>query len=55
MTYISAFYRKPTSEQGLTQTDCEGMEKGFSGEWGRGGKDGIANIISDKLDLKVKA
>ena len=37
-----------------TQTESEGMEKYISGKW-KWKKAGIAILISDKIDLKMKA
>ena len=46
--------RDPPQNKRPTQTESEGMEKNIPSKW-TGKKDGIAILISDKIDFKTKA
>ena len=46
--------RDPFENKRSTQTESEGMEKNIPSKW-TGKKDGIAILISDKIDFKTKA
>ena len=45
--------RDPPQTQGHIQTECEGMEKVFHASEDRK-KAGVAILISDKIDFKIK-
>ena len=46
--------RDPPQNKRPTQTESEGMEKNIPSKW-TGKKDGIAILISDKIDFKKRA
>ena len=46
--------RNPLQKKRHTQTEGEGMEKGFPGEQKWKKKAGVVTLISDKLELRVK-
>ena len=46
--------RHPPQNKIPTQTESEGLEKNIPSKW-TGKKDGIAILISDKIDFKTKA
>ena len=52
-TNIYAVDKRPTSNQGHIQTENEGMEKDFPCN-GNQNKAGVAILISDKTDFKIK-
>ena len=46
--------RKPLQIQGLIQTESEGMEKKVFHKTGNQKKAGVATLMSDKIDFKIK-
>ena len=52
-TRIYAVYKRPTSDQGHIQTESEGIEKYIHSKW-KSKKAGVAILISDKIDFKIK-
>ena len=52
-TRIFAVYKRPTSYVGTLQTESEGMEKDIHAN-GNQKKAGVAILISDKIDFKIK-
>ena len=54
MTHTYAAYKRPMPEQKTSQTESEGLEKNIPSK-GTGKKSGVAILISDKTDFKIKA
>ena len=50
-THVYAVHKRPTSDLG-TQTESEGMEKDIPCKWKS--KAGVAILVSDKIDFKIK-
>ena len=53
-TPIYVVYKRPTLKQGHIQTESEGLEKIFHANRDQK-KAGVAILISDKIDFKIKA
>ena len=47
--------RNPPQNKGHIQTESEGLEKDISCKWRPKKKAGVAILISDKIDFKIKA
>ena len=47
--------RDPPQNRGHIQTESEGLEKDISCKWRPKKKAGVAILISDKIDFKIKA
>ena len=52
-THIFAVYKKPTSDLKTHMTESERMEKYIPCKW-EAKEAGVAILISDKIDLKIK-
>ena len=47
--------RDPSQNKGHIQTESEGLEKNISHKWRPPKNAGVAILISDKIDFKIKA
>ena len=52
-THTTLSTRDPLQTQGHIQTESEGMEKDIPCKW-KSKKAGVATLISDKIDFKIK-
>ena len=55
-SHIYAVYKRPTSDLGHIQAESEGLEKDIPCKWKSKNqkKTGVAILISDKIDFKIK-